>query len=506
MIENSRRDFLKYTGIAAAVAGVTIGTAGAQHEESERRGTVEKLGQALPEDPPRYTYGHVREDGLYGCVSSFPAGGNEYASTLYDLSDLDEPEEIHRIETANSLTRSNDVKFDGTRDGLYYRSQEADDFGEDDQEGLMGIEVVDYGYSEGTPENPELLGRLETPNTGVHKLTEHPERELLYLVDKDGEEPGVLTVDVSDPESPEIVFTSGPDGYCHDLEVDTVRDVLHAAYIAGDFVGYVIFDLSDPYCPEEISRVDYADLPDYEEIGEPGFELCHQAHADPERDIAIIGDEVGGGIPGGKHIYDIGWNEGSLEEPIHIGFTHSPNAKEQGDDEGFFWTTHFHDVIPESHTESGATLLVDGGYHEGTWLCDITDPTNPQPAESYPTRDREDESAGHPPSHAPYCWSAIYNEAREFVFASDTLTGAYTFEISDTSFEFRSIEEELDSDGIDAEGIELATHYYLHHASVPNTGEAMTQADLETLLDSFEDGGREGAATDGGSDSDPDHH
>ncbi len=493
MLENSRRDFMRYVGIAATATGTASGGVAAREADdgSERRGTIDKLGQALPENPPRYTYGHVREDGLYGCVSSFPEGGNEYASTLYDLSDLESPEEVHRLPPANALTRSNDVKFD-PRNGLYYRSQEADDFGEDDQQGEMGVEAVDYGYAAGTPEEPEVVARIETPNTGVHKLTVHPEVPILYLVDKDGEEPGIISVDISDPSEPSIRNQFGPDGYCHDVEVDPIRNVLHAAYIAGDFVGYVIFDLDDPYRPAELSRVDYADLPDYEAIGEPGFELCHQAHYDPRRDLAIVGDEVGTGIPGGKHVYDIGWDEGSLENPIHIGFTHSPNAKEQTEEEAFFWTTHFHDVI----TRDDATLLVDGGYHEGTWLCDISDPRNPEPAEQYPTRDREDESAGHPPSHAPYCWSAIYNEERGFVFASDTLTGVYTFRVDDDHFEFRTVEEELTDDegGIDADGIDLATHYYLHHASVPNTGgEPMTRSDLQRLLTLFERGGREGA-------------
>lgn len=254
---------------------------------------------------------------------------------------------------------------------------------------------------------------------------------------------GVFTADVEDSTSSEIVFNSGPDGYWHDVEVDPVRDVLHAAYIGGDFVGYVIFDLSDPYCPREISRIDYADRPDYEEIGTAGFENCHQAHYDPERDLAIIGDEVCAidAVPGGKHIFDIGWDEGSLEDPIHIGFTHSPNAQIQ--ENARFWTTHFHDVISASHTDSGATLLVDGGYHEGMWICDITDPRNPTPAEQYPTRDQEEESADHSPSHAPYCWSAEYNAERDFVFASDTLTGAYTFEISDDPFEFRNLPRDL---------------------------------------------------------------
>lgn len=486
---------MKYVGIASTVAGLGTASATATIDDSHEdghgdapRGTIEKLGQALPEDPPRYTYGQVREDGMYGAISSFASQGNDFTSSLFDLSDLENPEEVHRIEPPNDETRSNDIKFDGTRDGIYYRSMEADDFDEDDQVGEMGIEVIDYGYADGTAEDPEIIATLNTPNTGVHKLTEHPDETIIYLVDKDGEEPGVFTVDVEDPVNPEIVDFAGPDGYCHDLEVDMTRDALHTAYISGDFIGYVIFDLSDPYAPEELSRIDYADLPDYEEIGTAGFESCHQATFDPERDIAVVGDEVGSGIPGGKHFYDIGWDEGSPEDPIHIGFTHSPNAVEQDDDEPFFWTTHFANVVPCGDT----TLLVDGGYHEGVWVADMTDPTNPQLSQQFQTREDEElipQLGSGPvtpfldPLHPPFVWSVEYNKERDFIFASDSLTGAYTFDVSPEEFEFRTIEEELAQtyeprDEIGGQGLALAQHYNEEHATVPNTGGQVLTDDI----------------------------
>lgn len=497
MLENSRRDFLKYVGVSAvatsAASGNVAGTQDDDDEGSDRRGTLTKLGRTLPEDPPRYNFGDVRPDGMYGAVSSFPGEGNLFASTLYDLSNLENPEEVHRVPPANELTRSNAVRFDALRDGIYYRAQEPDDEDAEDPVGERGIEVIDYGYEEGSPEEPEVVAQLTTPNTGVHQFAVHPEEPIVYLIDETDDQPGVITVDASDPANPSIANMVGPAGYCHAVEVDPVRNVLHTAFIAGNFVGYAILDLENPLCPREIGRVDYADLPDYEEIGEPGFESCHQAHFDPERDLAIVGDEVGSGVPGGKHIFDIGWDEGSLENPVHVGFTHAPNAEEQGDGEFFFWTTHFHDVIPQSMTDSGATLMVDGGYHEGTWLCDITDPRNPRPAEQYPTRDVEENRIlpGHYPSHPPYCWSAVYNEERDFVFASDTKTGAYTFSVSDDPFEFRTVEEELvgDDGELDADGVELAVHYYLEHDSVPNTGgERMSREALDELLDRYEEG------------------
>lgn len=485
---------MKYTGIAAAVAGA-VGTgavtADSNGDNDNGRtsavGSLELLGHDFLENPPGvYTYGAVREDGKYGLLGGYYGEGGSF---LVDLSDLENPEQAHRIPSENT-NRQNDVKFD-PRDGLYYRTQEANVEGGED-----GFQVIDYGYSEGSVEEPEIIATVETPRTGVHKLEEHPEKPLLYPIDKDGEEPGILLYDVSDPASPEYLSEFGPDGYCHDLEVDIDRELIHAAYIGGDFVGYIIFDIGDPRNPEELSRVDYADLPDYEEIGTPGFESCHQASFDPERDLAVVGDEIGSGVPGGKHIYDIGWDEGSPEDPIHIGFTHSPNANEQGEDEPFFWTTHFHNVVP---CENDVTLLVDGGYHEGVWVADISDPTDPVTSQQYQTREDEELIAqlGSGPVvelldglHPPFVWSIEYNKARDFVFASDSLTGAYTFEVSPEAFEFRTIEEEIrqsyePTDEIGPSGLELAYHYHADHETVPNTDGTVMDDDALAEIEAF---------------------
>ncbi|MFC6903913.1 hypothetical protein [Halalkalicoccus tibetensis] len=491
MHDSSRREFLKYGGIAAAAGAMGAGTAtagGGAGDGEGVPGTIDRLGHDFLENPPGiYTYGAVRDDGEYAVMGGYYGEGGSF---LVDLSDLKNPEQVHRVPSANT-NRQNDVKFD-PRDGLYYRTQEANVEG-----GEMGFQVIDYGYDRGSVENPEIVATVETPRTGVHKLEEHPEGPLVYPIDKDGSEPGILIYDVSDPSEPEYLSEFGPDGYCHDLEIDIDRELIHAAYIGGEFVGYVIFDVSDPYDPVEVSRIDYAERPDYEEIGEPGFESCHQASFDPERELAIVGDEIGEGVPGGKHVYDIGWDEGSPEEPVHIGFTHSPNATEQDEDEPFFWTTHFHNVVPCGDV----TLLVDGGYHEGVWVADITDPTDPTPAESYPTHEDEEliGQLGSGPVvelldglHPPFVWSIEYNAEREFVFASDSLTGAYTFELSPEEFEPRTIEEEIrrtyePHDEIGADGLELAYHYYAEHASVPNTGnETMSDealAQIETIAE-----------------------
>ena len=386
-------------------------------------GRIDPLGHTLVEDPPFYSFGDLSPDGEWGVMGSFPTEQSAVASTLVDLEDVEAPNVVHEVDTSDPGAHTNDVKFDALRDGLYYRSQEGS---------LEGIEVVDFGYESGSPAEPEIVASLEAPNIGVHKLTTHPDEPVLYLVDLDEQtDVGVITVDVSSPDSPEIVHEIGPTGGCHDVEYDPVREVLHAAYIVGEAEGYVIYDAADPYELRELGHFEYDGEPNYTELGDPGFQMAHQADYDPDRDLGVVGDEVATGVPGGKHVFDLGWDEGSLEDPQPIGFTHSPDAREMTQTEGFWWTTHFHDVV----RDGDETLLVDGGYRQGAWVCNISDPREPTPTERYATitgADQvADQSAETPgPASPPFAWAAVYHDGRDVVFVTDSLTGAYTFDVS----------------------------------------------------------------------------
>lgn len=438
MNQSNRRNFLRqlgFVGFASTTVGAGTATAnnhdqqGQGQDNSRTQGRLDPLGHELTENPPAYTFGDVNEDGTWGVISSWVAFDSTTTSTLYDLSDPEDPEEVHRVDTRKGAD-SNHVRFDGTRDGLYYRALER---GEVD-----GVEVIDFGWGDGTPEDPEVIAEVETPNTGVHALCAHPTEEVMYLVDEDRSKPGVIPLDVGfdqgSPDDPILGDLAGPVGYCHALEADPKRGVLHCAFIGGfvpmdDFVGYSILDIDDPLEPEEIGSFDYDDAPDYAEVGEEGFEFCHHAQYDPERDIAVVGDETAIGIPGGKHIFDIGWGDGSLTDPQPIGFVTSPDAREMDFDSLFWWTTHFHDIAPVGDE----TLLVDGGYRNGFWIANITDPENPVATERYATDEDADIAGGGGlfPDDPPFSWGAVYNSERDFVFVSDTLTGAYTFEVSE---------------------------------------------------------------------------
>lgn len=415
----TRRTVLK------ALTGVTtIGTlaTGTASGAPASRGRIQKMGQSLLSDPVgEFAEEDIRNDGQFAVLGSFFGEGGSF---LVDLSNPRRPTEVHRVPSSEN-TRNADVAFD-PRDGLYYRSQEPNN-----ADGEGGVEVIDYGYDAGSVADPVIAARLETGPT--HNVFPHPTEPILYAVNETVGDPGLDIWDVDDPADPQFLGEGGPIGGLHDIVVDPERNLAHCAYIFADpagFEGYAILDVSDPANPVTLGSFDYRTAPDYTAVGEEGFELCHYADYDPERGLAIVGDEKGSGIPGGKHVFDIGWGDGSLTDPQPIGFTTSPNAELMGDDdfEAFDWTTHNHDVIPKGNT----TLLVSGDYHEGTVVYDITDPTDPTPTDQYRTVDGQDESSDliFPLGSAPMAWGANYNKERDLVVTSDMVTGVYTFKVT----------------------------------------------------------------------------
>lgn len=385
--------------------------------------SLEKQGQSLLEAAGvEYAEGAVRADGAYAAIGTW--NNKMYGSFLVDLSEPSNPQRSHFLQSPDRVMNM-DVKF-GDRDGLYYRSQQPIE----NQE-MSGVEIVDYGFEDGTPEDPAVIGRLDAGST--HNLFPHPAEPIVYVVnhDSDPDTLGVEIWDVGEPSEPNKVDEVGRKWSLHDVTYNQDSELLHCAYGKG----YVVMDASDPTNPTELGAVEYADRPSYEEVGlgNEGFETGHYALEDPRRDLVIMGDEVSTGVPGGKHIFDIGWDEGSPENPTPIGFTTSPNAEIQepeGDQSRseiiLDFTGHNFDVVPWGDS----TLLVSGDWHEGVVLYDITDPRDPTPIDRYATDDRADEVPGRSRWGAPpMAWSAVYNAERDMVVVSDDITGIYTFRI-----------------------------------------------------------------------------
>jgi len=372
-----------------------------------------------------FAEGTVRADGRYAAVGTWFAGTGSY---LVDLNDPSAPEPVHHLPAGDGVT-SLDVTF-GPFDGLYCRTTHP--------AGGTGVEIVDYGFAEGAPASPTVIGTLDAGTT--HNLHVRPDEATVYTVNygDDPNENGVDVWTVADPRSPYERGSIGPPGTVHDVVYDPERQFLHCAYMGEQNGGYVILDVSDPPGATEVGRFDYAEHDGYADnaVGEEGFENCHYALPDPRRDLVVVGDERSYGVPGGKHVFDIGWGDGSPANPIPVGFTVSPNAEWMNSDgdgrddetERFDWTGHQFDIVPLPD----ATLLVSGDWHEGTVLYDITDPTNPQPIDTH----RTDATRVERPSERlaafgdpPMAYSSDYCRSRGFALTSDLLTGLYTYRI-----------------------------------------------------------------------------
>ncbi|WP_440988907.1 LVIVD repeat-containing protein [Haloarchaeobius baliensis] len=417
-MRSTRRTLLTILGSTVAVGSIATTGSGSP----PAKGRITKLGHSLLSDPAGgYAEEDVRADGRYALVGSYAGPGGSF---LVDISNPTDPTEVHEFSTPSDAVRHADVQFD-RRDGLYYRSREG---GGGDDQPPNGVDVIDYGYDEGTPEAPVKASRV--PAGSTHNVEAHPESDVLYTTEHDG----VGVWDTSDPTNVTggDVVSPDPTGDCHDIVVDTERDLLHCAFIGGGFDGYVAMDISDPLSPTVAGTFDYEGREDYSEQrlenGEPGFSNCHYASHDPDRDIVVVGDEIGFGAPGGKHILDIGWGDGSVEDPEHVGFTYSPNARMMDEAaELFDWTTHNHQVISKGNN----SLLVSGDYHEGTVVYDISDPTDPTPADQYRTDDMADQADGAGfVGDPPMAWGANYSEQRDLVVTSDMQTGIYVFKVT----------------------------------------------------------------------------
>lgn len=310
--------------------------------------------------------------------------------------------------------QSLDVKFN-PRDGLYYRIEEP--LGEVN---AGGIEVVDYGYRGSSKRNPAIVGRLEAGPT--HNLCVHPDVPIVYAVNTfvDEERLGLEIWNVENPTNPKKIRGVWSKNGFHDAVFDPAVSIstMRPAKVTG---------CSMRATPLDQHRWD--GFPTTANRSTPpwarwGFESGHYADFDPRRELAVVGDELTTGVPGGKHVFDIGWRNGTPKNPIPVGFTHSPNAQPHDPEtDNTMWTTHNHDVVPYGER----TLLVSGDYSEGVVLYDITDPTNLHAIDRHPTTAKSETVSGG--ERAPRAWSATYNRARDVVFASDIITGAYTLRI-----------------------------------------------------------------------------
>jgi hypothetical protein len=427
MFEQTRRSMLKRLGIAGVVGTVGGAGAGVAGGDGPAYGRgLEMVGHSMLSDPVgAFADSDIDPSGEFAVVGGYQGTGGSF---LVDLSQPADLLELHRVPGTNEDELNADVKFDPrttAEGGVYYRTQEG---------GPAGVEVVDFGFSEEhRPRDPEVVADLDIGDThNVETVQRGDGTVYLYAANEEGA--GLDVVDVTDPANPRVITAVGPRGDVHDVDYDAERDLLHVAYISGRFVGYAILDASEPETLPTIGTFNYDGAKDYDEVTQgsfqidEGFENCHYATADPDRGLAYVGDEKGLQVPGGKHVFDIGYDVGSLENPVPIGFMNTPNVELQEEpDELFDWTTHNHSVV----SRDDGTFLVGGDYRDGAVLYDVTDPRNPVPVDQYRT-DNGYPNAGQPLfpiGDPPMAWTAEYHAPSGLVVVSDMVTGIYTFRV-----------------------------------------------------------------------------
>ena len=290
----SRRTALQFIG-ATALGSIGLTTArvaeAGNHGDGgdggdggqKDKGDIRKMGHSLLSDPPGgYAEEDIRSDGQYALMGSFTGPGGSF---LVDISNPTDPTEVHEFPTPSNGVRHADVEFD-RRDGLYYRTREGGDDDPDNDIPPNGVDVIDYGWSDGTPENPVKASRI--PAGSTHNVHAHPEGDVLYTT----EHHGVGVWDTSDPTDVTGGDVFGPEGDLHDMVVDPDKDLLHCAFIGGGFTGYVIMDISDPMDPTATDQYE-TDLKADEANG-AGFvgeaPMAWGVNYADERDFTVVSD------------------------------------------------------------------------------------------------------------------------------------------------------------------------------------------------------------------------
>ena len=345
-----------------------------------------------------FAEGDQREDLGLAAVGSFLTDNGTY---IVDISDETDPQRIAHVPLED--TRNADVKFHPSRKYVF-RTNEANN-----EDGKGGFEVIDVTE----PEEPEIVAFFDDiAGHGVHNVTPYGDDYLLLS----GTGEGMVVVDVSAPDEPTRVtnYVVGDEEHTHTVHDVTVRDDL--AFVAHWDAGLRIVDLSDPSEPTEIATFDYHDR---------DYQNCHFARAHPSEDYVVVGDEVGTGEPGPKHLIEFDADAGTTEE-LAVFRAPQQNANQPTGRQSFWWTGHNFDFGGPD-----GDILFSGDYKAGVQVFDLSDPSNPDRIDKhYPNEGinevRREDTGGFVDS-VPFTWGAKVQDSGR-IYATDMQTGLYVFE------------------------------------------------------------------------------
>ena len=411
-----RRTVLKGLGATAVGAGTLIGTTSANQGRGgdTRSPRLELVGHThLGAPDGGITNMDAREDLGLAALGSFVYGDTE--THVVDISDPTDPERVST--TSVGIGYVNDVFFHPEEPWVFTANEGGTDAG------WSILDVAD-------PADPELIGPFTVDGgTGAHTVVAFDEDHIILS----GTGRGIVIYDVSDPENPREVgaFQAGddhdsataqspegpghthPGGYIHDAQVRG-----DYAYLAHWDHGLYVVDLSDPSNPVEAASFDYtaedADVP---------LRNAHYAFPHPEDDICLLGEEVGTGDPGYKHVVEFDLDTGETE--LLSSFRPPQGSAQQPTGEqAFRWTGHFSDWGVGDQQD----VLFSGDYKAAVQTFDLTDPETPERIDQYMTTEGIGEVRRQDPERGiddfPLVWGANTKDS-EYVYVSDFQTGLY---------------------------------------------------------------------------------
>lgn len=397
-----RRTVLKTIGVAGTIGGLS-GVVSANGTTAPR---LELVGHTtLGARDGANTHGAVSEAHDLAAVGSFVFGDNELR--IVDISDRADPTLVSTIGTDpdghSSDIRNSDIH---PSEPWVFTANEG---GED-----AGWAIVDASDKA----NPELHGPFTVEGGGgVHNVQAFHDDYLLAL----GHGRGVVVYDISDPDAPQ--------------EVSSFEEIhTHAAHVRGDYAyvaatgnGLYILDMSDPTDPEVAATFDYE-----EEEADVPLRFAHHAVPHPSADIVLLGEEVGGGEPGYKHVVEFDLDTGDTE--LLSSFQFPQHAQQPTSRQGFWWTGHFSDWGVGDQED----VLFSGDYRAGVQVFDLTDPEDPERILQYAPTEGVGEVRREAPTrldlvdHVPFTWGAESSLAGDsgHVYVSDATTGFYVFSLA----------------------------------------------------------------------------
>lgn len=413
-----RRNFLRNTG-ATALGASLLATNSVSASSDNRAPRLELVGHTtLGARDGANTHGAVSEEHDLAAVGSFVFGDNELR--LVDISNRSDPELISTIST-DPAGHSSDIRnsdIHPTKPWVFT----ANEGGED-----AGWAIVDASDRK----NPELYGpfTVEDAPSGVHNVQAFGEDYLITV----GHGRGAVVYDITDPENPtEVSQFQKPapdedDGHEHEGEGETI----HAAHVRGDYVylahwnrGLYILDMSEPSSPEVAAAFDYS-----EEEADVPLRACHHAVPHPEKNICLLGEEIGTGEPGYKHIVKFNLDSGNTE--LLSSFQFPQHANQPTGSQGYWWTGHFSDW----GVGDQADVVFSGDYKAGVQVFDVSDPEDPMRIDQYQPNEGLDEVREQDPArydlvdNVPFTWGAESSLAGDsgHIYVSDATTGFYIF-------------------------------------------------------------------------------